>query len=267
MAAHALLHLLVLGAGQGVVRQPRVGVRRALPRAIVVLHGGSGGGLPPSGGGGIGGGGDGGSGGGGGGGSDNDDEKRPFQHEHGPLQSTRDWVEQHPMAMKAAAMGVTYSLADIAAQIFTHFDTGEHFSWAERVRRNFGLAIIGLVVVGPLLSIWFDRLEAFCPGTSLRAVLSRTLLDQLLEVPIMVTIIFVLSALAEGHDLTYALKKVRHKLLPTWRGCTTVWAPVQLINQGLIPLRSRVYFMALVSFFWDAYMSIAAHAPIEAKTE
>mmetsp|Transcript_34764 Transcript_34764/g.82000 ORF Transcript_34764/g.82000 Transcript_34764/m.82000 type:complete len:428 (+) Transcript_34764:44-1327(+) len=80
MAAHALLHLLVLGAGQGVVRQPRVGVRRALPRAIVVLHGGSGGGLPPSGGGGIGGGGDGGSGGGGGGGSDNDDEKRPFQH-------------------------------------------------------------------------------------------------------------------------------------------------------------------------------------------
>ena len=67
----------------------------------------------------------------------------------------------------------------------------------------------------------------------------------------MISIIFSLSSLAEGHSPAYCLAKIQLKLLSTWKDCTAVWFPVQLVNQGLIPLRFRVIFQAVVSFFWD----------------
>ena len=163
-------------------------------------------------------------------------------------------------------MGVTYSLADLSAQLFSRLtNPEERLTLEARVRRNAGLGLIGLLWVGPLLTVWFEWLARVFPGAGGGAVLLRTLADQLLEVPFMISCIFFLSALAEGHDVAFAARKVRAKLLSTWRGCTVVWLPVQLVNQGLVPLHLRVYFMSFVSFFWDAYMSIAAHAPTPAR--
>lgn len=169
-------------------------------------------------------------------------------------------LQRHPMALKALSMGLTYGLADCAAQLYERLAAGERAPLAERARRNAALVLVGLLAVGPLLSVWFDALEGLVPGGSIRAVLTRTALDQALQVPVMISLIFTLSALAEGHDAPYCAAKVRSKLLPTWKGCVGVWAPVQMLNQGVVPLRYRVMFQAFVSFFWDAYMSIAAHA-------
>ena len=78
----------------------------------------------------------------------------------------------------------------------------------------------------------------------------------------MISIIFSLSSLAEGHSPSYCLAKIQLKLLSTWKDCTAVWFPVQLVNQGLIPLRFRVIFQAVVSFFWDTYLSIVSHSVV-----
>ena len=32
------------------------------------------------------------------------------------------------------------------------------------------------------------------------------------------------------------------------------------MNQGFVPLKYRVIFQAVISFFWDAYLSIVSHA-------
>ncbi|KAG8459046.1 hypothetical protein KFE25_006591 [Diacronema lutheri] len=241
--------------------------RRLAPsRAHIRLGGGDGAGAPPAdavaggpgggagrcgGDGSSGGGGGGGGGGKGGGGSGSDG--RPFG-------SARDWLARNPIALKATSMGATYSLADIAAQLWA-FDGGA-VPLLDRLRRNLGLSLIGLLWVGPLLSVWFDWLAVICPGAGVRPVLLRTLADQLLEAPFMISSIFFFSALVEGHDVAFAMRKVRAGVVRTWASCSVVWAPVQLVNQGLVPLHLRVYFQAFVSFFWDAYMSVAAHAPV-----
>lgn len=216
------------------------------PRPISALRArvqlGGAGRLPPSGGGGRGRG-------GGAGGEGGDDNEGPVP----------GWLTSHPIVLKSVSMGVTYSLADVAAQYWDRSKGGDQMSLWERARRNLALALVGLLWVGPLLTVWFDYLAVLVPGASVGPAILRTLIDQLLEAPFMISSIFFFSALAEGHDVQFALHKVKTKVLPTWKGCTGVWLPVQLVNQGLVPLHLRVYFQSFVSFFWDAYMSVAAH--------
>ena len=159
-------------------------------------------------------------------------------------------------------MGITYGLADMTAQLFAYLAHGEVVPLAMRMRRAISLTGVGCLAVGPLLTVWFDFLEKIVPGRSKRAILKRTVLDQAIEVPVMISIIFSLSSLAEGHSPAYCLAKIQLKLLSTWKDCTAVWFPVQLVNQGLIPLRFRVIFQAVVSFFWDTYLSIVSHSVV-----
>ena len=172
------------------------------------------------------------------------------------------FIDRHPLLAKSLAMGITYGLADMTAQLFAYLAHGEVVPLAMRCRRAISLTGVGCLAVGPLLTVWFDFLERIVPGRSKRAILKRTILDQAIEVPVMISIIFSLSSLAEGHSPAYCLAKIQLKLLSTWKDCTAVWFPVQLVNQGLIPLRFRVIFQAVVSFFWDTYLSIVSHSVV-----
>jgi hypothetical protein len=175
---------------------------------------------------------------------------------------TEAFMDRHPLLTKSLAMGVTYGLADAAAQLFAFLAHGEVVPLAARLRRAISLTGVGCLAVGPLLAVWFDFLERIVPGRTKRATFKRTVLDQAIEVPVMISLIFTLSSLAEGNTLAYCLAKVQLKLLSTWKSCTVVWFPVQFINQGLVPLKWRVLFQALVSFFWDTYLSIVSHAAV-----
>jgi len=170
------------------------------------------------------------------------------------------FIDRHPMLAKSLSMGLTYGLADTAAQVFAVLKHGEVLPIAARARRAASLTAVGCLAVGPILAVWFDFLERIVPGRSKRAIAARTTLDQAIEVPFMISLIFTLSSLAEGHGPAYCLAKIQLKLLRTWRDCTGVWVPAQLVNQGLIPLKYRVMFQAFISFFWDAYLSIVSHA-------
>ncbi|KAJ8604457.1 hypothetical protein CTAYLR_000927 [Chrysophaeum taylorii] len=169
-------------------------------------------------------------------------------------------IDRYPLLAKSASMGVTYGLADVAAQLFSWLAAGEVIPLAQRLRRSVSLMFVGCFAVGPLLAIWFDLLEFLVPGRKPRAIATRTALDQIVQVPIMICIIFSLSALAEGHTLAFCLHKCQEKLVPTWRDCVGIWTPAQLINQGFVPLKYRVLFQAVISFFWDTYLSIVAHS-------
>lgn len=161
----------------------------------------------------------------------------------------RAFVDRRPMLLKSLSMGITYGLADITAQLFAAVATGEVVPLANRLRRSLSLMLVGCVAVGPLLAVWFDFLERFIPGRSPKAIGARTALDQSIQVPVMIAIIFTLSSLAEGHSIAFCVEKCREKLVPTWRDCLCVWPIAQVINQGIVPLKHRVYFQALVSLY------------------
>ena len=171
-------------------------------------------------------------------------------------------VDRYPLLVKSLSMGITYGLADGAAQIFGRVAHGEVVPLALRLRRGISLMGVGCLAVGPLLAVWFDFLERAIPGKRKRAVAARTALDQTIQTPFMISVIFALSSLAEGHSLAFCGEKISTKLLSTWRSCAGVWTPISLANQGLVPLKYRVFVQAIASFFWDAYLSIVSHAAV-----
>lgn len=170
------------------------------------------------------------------------------------------WLDRHPLVVKSLTFGLTYAAADFAAQMYAWLVCGEVVGLLERIRRTAALAMVGTFAVGPVLTFWFDFLEWLIPGRKAKAVVSRTILDQAIQVPFCISMIFTLSSLAEGYGLRYCVKKIDDKLLSTWCDCIAVWCPVQFINQGLVPLKYRVIFQSIISFFWDAYLSIVSHA-------
>ena len=180
--------------------------------------------------------------------------------EKAPVEEKGSWLARNPLAVKCLSFGVTYAAADMTAQIFACVTLGEVVPLLERCRRVLSLAAVGTFAVGPLLAYWFDFLEWLVPGKKAKAVATRTFLDQLIQVPFCIAMIFTLSSMAEGHGLLYCYHKIQMKLLSTWRDCVLVWCPVQFINQGLIPLQYRVLFQAIISFFWDTYLSIISHS-------
>jgi len=72
---------------------------------------------------------------------------------------------------KSASMGLTYGLADIAAQVFTRVIEGETVPILSSLRRTVSLTAVGFLVVGPLLTLWFEFIDRLLPGKSKRAIL------------------------------------------------------------------------------------------------
>ena len=50
--------------------------------------------------------------------------------------------------------------------------------------------------------------------------------------------------------------KLDAHLWGTWRDGVCVWAPVELVQQSVVPLRYRVAVSNVVSYFWDTYLSL-----------
>ena len=64
------------------------------------------------------------------------------------------------------------------------------------------------------------------------------------------------SALSNGATLAQIERKLRDELYSTWVSSVYVWAPVQVFQQAVVPLRYRVAVANGVSYFWDTYLSL-----------
>lgn len=72
---------------------------------------------------------------------------------------------------KSASMGITYALADIAAQSFAVVMEGEFLPVVSRIRRTVALTLVGFLAVGPILTLWFEFIERKIPGKTRKAVI------------------------------------------------------------------------------------------------
>ena len=204
------------------------------------------------------------NGGGGGGDGDGDDQDQPhhstldvvrYQNDGETFQAWFDrMLKQYPYRTKSITTGLTYAAADATAQGFEMWTNRDYkFALRKRFARIFGLVLIGCLWVGPVLTGWFNLLDAHVP-----TFYARTALDQLVQAPFMIACIFSLASAFEGRIMEVP-SKLRLKLKPTWISALKVWIPTQLLTQGVVPLPYRVVVVNGVSYFWDTYLSIESH--------
>ena len=201
-------------------------------------------------------------------------------------------LSSHPYSTRAIGTAVTYIAADCTAQAIENRaapqrasegrsgvrraasgSTSEHVRLERRpsqleppaatlsAERALKFGSVGLLWVGPLLTYWFVLMDRFVPGRTPRAVAVKMLVDQTVQGPLMMGMMFAWCAVLNGASAEAILTRLRAELYTTWVNSVWVWAPVQVIQQAVVPLKYRVAVFNVVSYFWDTYLATKMMPP------
>lgn len=91
--------------------------------------------------------------------------------------------------------------------------------------------------------------------TTALTVATRVTLEQLFITPPLVASFFASQALLQAKGVREAAAQVQEKWWDTQKRSWCVWIPVSIGNFAVTPPAFRVPLVALVSFFWQGYMS------------
>ena len=188
-----------------------------------------------------------------------------------------DATAASPIICSALLTGFTYALSDVTAQVLEQKSAATSSSSSSALPSYFPpisagrtarFAAVGMLWVGPLLDLWHHCLEHFIPGTATANVLRKLVLDQSLQGPFMIATMYVITGTAgrlakhgagDWQSLIAALRQslgdARRQWRGTWVKSLYVWAPVQILQQTIIPLQHRILVVNIVSYFWDTYMA------------
>ncbi|XP_075060790.1 mpv17-like protein 2 isoform X2 [Mixophyes fleayi] len=113
--------------------------------------------------------------------------------------------------------------------------------------------------LGPLEHYWYIWLDRFLPGTTLKVIVKKVLLEQILVSPILGTIFFMGIGSLEGQTLRGSWDDFQGKFWEMYMVEWCVWPPAQLINFYFLPTKYRVMYVNVVTLGWDMYLSYLKH--------
>ena len=102
----------------------------------------------------------------------------------------------------------------------------------------------------------------FWPKATLANVVKKTSIDQLVIIPITLTLFLCTNEALQGSSVAKIKKRIESDyqtiLVKNWQ----VWGPVQFFNFYLIPVAYQVIFVRVIGFFWTIFMSFISHKEI-----
>eukprot|EP00878_Enallax_costatus_P000094 GHUV01000127.1.p1 GENE.GHUV01000127.1~~GHUV01000127.1.p1 ORF type:complete len:283 (+),score=59.60 GHUV01000127.1:249-1097(+) len=167
-------------------------------------------------------------------------------------------LREHPLATKACTSMMGFILGDLIAQHFGHPHA------AVDIMRVVRLGAYGLMIDGPIGSMWYDVLEQYVfpkEPLSTKAVLSKTALDQVVYATIMTGIYFAVIRLLEGHPEAI-MGTLHSKFLPTLAANYMIWPLAHVINFRFIPSEYRILYNNVVCIAWLTGLSFLTHSKI-----
>ncbi|EME26530.1 Protein SYM1 [Galdieria sulphuraria] len=160
-----------------------------------------------------------------------------------------------PLPVKVVTSTVGLALGDVIAQLPLMYE-GERWD----VLRTLRFSSFGLVVHGPLSHVWYQFLDKHILATapkSFRAVVAKTMMDQLLWAPVFTSVFFAYLKAAQGNwgDI---IPEIRHKLWPTLKVNWLVWPAAHIFNFRFVPDSQRVLYVNIIALGYNAFLSSMA---------
>lgn len=115
-------------------------------------------------------------------------------------------------------------------------------------------------IAGVICHNWYNFLDRIIIGRSLKMVMKKLMLDQLICSPIVIMSFFATIAVFEEHPLENFTEEVRDKFWVLYKAEWVVWPPAQIINFYLLPTRYRVLYDNIISLGYDIYTSQVKHS-------
>lgn len=159
--------------------------------------------------------------------------------------------------------GITAALLNVLSDVFCQLVVEK--SSTIDLKRIFGFAAIGGLLVGPALHIWYGILGRVVTVDGSPGVLLRLVLDQFVFSPVSIATFLGLVLLLEG-NASKIEAKLKKDLWTTVSTMWKVWIPFQFLNFAIVPPQLQVGAANLVGLFWTVYMSFAAHNDLESSS-
>ena len=127
-----------------------------------------------------------------------------------------------------------------------------NISW--NTKRSMHMAASGLVV-GPLCHYWYLYLDRWLPGRSLRVVIKKLAMDQLICSPLYIASFLWTTCLLENKSWKDFKKECTGKGWRLYFAEWVVWTPAQFVNFCFLPPKFRVLYDNFISLGVDCYYS------------
>nr|AZL94636.1 protein Mpv17 [Nephromyces sp. MMRI] len=119
--------------------------------------------------------------------------------------------------------------------------------------------VIGLVLNGPVYTLWYNVLLAKwitkLPQSFLNTTLLPTILDTFVCSPIVIFLFFSLVGIMQYHSQHEFTQFVSKETPKACLLCFLTWPPVQLLNFSCVPRKFQAAVVCIADFFWAIYLS------------
>lgn len=109
---------------------------------------------------------------------------------------------------------------------------------------------------GLMCHVWYNLLDRLLPGSGLRIVCRKIVIDQLVFSPVCIAICLSVANVIEGQRSPKKIvSEVLDKGLQLYAAEWLIWPPAQFINFYFLPTRLRVLYDNIISLGYDVYTS------------
>ncbi|OAY83029.1 Protein Mpv17 [Ananas comosus] len=168
-------------------------------------------------------------------------------------------LDKYPVTTKAITSAILTLVGDLICQLLI-----DQVSKLD-LKRTFVFTLLGLVLVGPTLHIWYLYLSklVICESEASGAFV-RLLLDQFIFSPIFIGVFMSLLVTLEGRP-SLVVPKLQQEWFSSVLANWQLWIPFQFLNFYFVPQKFQVLAANFVALAWNVILSFKAHKEVVLK--
>jgi protein Mpv17 len=166
-------------------------------------------------------------------------------------------LEAQPLLTKALTSLTGFSLGDALAQNFIEPDKPYD------LMRTIRLGSFGFLVHGTTGHYFYGMLDSKMPGTAVRTVASKVLIDQTMWNPIFGLMFFGYLNVVEGKSFSDYTSKLKADLPTAVMGSWAVWVPAHTINFAFVPPAQRLLYINSIQIGYNIFLSFLGNKEVK----